>query len=267
MQREPHPQLDSEPLGEDGAAESFVTRLGTVVGGGVLAAAASSLPAELRMGDGGSIVRAIEQWLALAAVLTPLAVLAVAVLRRGRAGLRILVGERADLFAATALWWAVIELGILCIFGAVLRAKTHHHGLAGVTFAILALLSGLVVGLLAIRGVRMLMRMPPGGHRVALIVAAAAAFVVVGLIGIRTSRAVGLHTAAAMVDSLALIVSAAIASTRAMARWRPLAVGGVPVAAFILLLGFACVRAEPDLKELLAEGAPVQAWLLGLLGP
>lgn len=269
MQREPHlpPTLGNEPLEEDDAPASLVMRFGTVVGGGVLAAAASSLPAELRMGDGGSIVRAIEQWLALAALLTPLAVLVVAVFRRGRAGLRILAGNRADLFVATALWWAVIELGVLSVFGSVLRAKTHHHGLAGVTFAILALVSGLVVALLAIRGTRMLMKMPPGAHRSALIVAAAATFIVVALIGIRTSRAVGLHTAAALVDSLALIVSASIASTRAMARWRPLAVAGVPGAMAILLLGVACVHAEPDLKDLLAEGAPVQAWLLSFLGP
>ena len=102
MQREPHPpsghdpRLDprhdprqgagQEPLEEDAEASTWVTRLGTVVGGGVLAAAASSLPAELRIGDGGSIIRAIEQWLALAALLTPLAILLVAVLRRGRGG-------------------------------------------------------------------------------------------------------------------------------------------------------------------------------------
>lgn len=266
MQREPHPPtFGNEALEEDEAAAPFVTRFGTVVGGGVLAAVASSLPAELRMGDGGSILRAVEQWLALAAILTPLSIVVVAVFRRGRTGLRMLVGDRAPLFAAAALWWAVLELGVLSMFGAALRARTHHHGLAGVTFALVALVSGIVVALLAVRGVRMLVKLPPGGHRVALMVAAAAAFMVVALVGVRTSRAAGLHTAGALVDGVALLVSAAIASSRAMARWRPLAVGGVPIAAAILLLGFACVRAEPDLKELLAEGAPLQAWILGLL--
>src|SRR5689334_8344819 len=101
MQHEPHPPtFGNEPLEEGLATESLVTRFGTVVGGAVLASAASSLPAELRIGDNGSILRAIEQWLVLAAVLTPLAVIVVAVFRRARAGLRILAGERADLFAA-----------------------------------------------------------------------------------------------------------------------------------------------------------------------
>jgi hypothetical protein len=270
MQREPHPsgssRLGLEPLEDDEAAASFPTRLGTVVGGGVLAAIASSLPAELRIGDGGSVLRAFEQWLALAALLTPLSILVVAVLRRGRTGLLMLAGERAPLFAAAALWWAVLEVGVLSVFGAVLRAKTHHHGLAGVTFATLALISGTVVALLAVRGVRMLSRMPMQGHRIALAIVAVTSFLVLVLVGVRTARAEGLHTAAALVDMLALIVSGAIASSRAMARWRPLAVGGMPIAAAILLLGYATVRAEPDLSGLLAEGAPVQAWLLSLLG-
>lgn len=276
MQRQPHPpSFGNDPRSDprrdptqepaDGSNDSatLVMRLGTVVGGGVLAAMVSSLPAVLRIGDGGAL-RAIEQWLALAALLTPVAIVVVAVLRRGRVGLSILVGARGPLFAAAALWWAVLELGVLSIFGSVLRAKTHHHGLAGVTFAILALVSGLVIALLASRGVRMLLRMPPGGHRVALIVAASSAFIVVSLIGIRTSRATGLHTAAAVVDSLALVVAAAIASTRAMSRWRPLAVGGVPVAVGILLLGIVCITAEPELKAILSEGAPLQAWVLGI---
>ena len=267
MQREPHPPtLGHEPLEEDEAAASSVTRLGTVVGGGVLAAIAASLPAELRIGDGGSVVRAFEQWLALAALLTPLAILLVGVFRRGRAGLLLLAGERAPLFVSAALWWAVVELGVLSVFGAVLRAKTHHHGLAGVTFAMLALLSGILVALLALRGGRMLRRLPAQGHRVALIIVAATSLLVILLVGVRTARAEGLHTAASLVDMLALIVSAGMASTRAVARWRPLAVGGVPIAAAILLLGYATVRAEPDLSGLLAAGAPVQAWLLGLLG-
>ena len=177
MQREPHPPtFGNQPLAEDGAAASFVARLGTVFGAGVIAAAVSSLPAVLRTGDGGSAVRALEQWVALTAILTPLAVVVVAVLRRGRTGLQILAGDRSPLLVAAALWWAVLELGALSVFGAVLRAKTHHHGLAGVTFAILALVTGVVVALLAARGVRMLLKMPASGHRVALMVAAAATF-------------------------------------------------------------------------------------------
>lgn len=267
MEREPqHPTFGNEALAEDEPAASLVLRVGAVVGGGVLAAAVSSLPAALRIGGAGSVVRALQHWLALAALLTPVAVIVVAVLHRGRTGLRLLAGERAPVFAAGALWWAVLELGVLSIFGAVLRAKTHHHGLAGVTFAIVALVSGLVVAMLAVRGVRLLLRLPPGGHRAALVVAAVAAFVVVGLIGIRMSRAEGMHTAGALVDTLVLVGSAALASSRHASKWRPLAIAGVPVAALLLLLGIALMRVEPGLRQLVADGAPLQAWLLGLFG-
>ncbi len=265
MQREPHPPtLGHEPLEEHDAATSPVTRFGTVVGGGVLAALAATIPAELRIGDGGSVARAFEQWLALAAVLTPLAIFAVAVLRRGRVGLRLLAGERAPLYAAAAVWWSVLELAFLSVVGAVLRAKTHHHGLAGVTFALVALVSGTLIALLALRGAQMLSKMPPASQRIAQGVVSFTAFLSIVLIGIRTSRADGLHTAAALVDGVALVAAAAIASTPLISRWRPLSVGGVPAAAVILVLGYAAVHGEPELRTLLADGAPLQAFLLGL---
>lgn len=273
MQREGQPPARTlgrntpDAPGENEAPVHFVTRLGTVVGGGVLAAIASSIPAELRIGDGGSVVRAFEQWLALAALATPLAILMVAVLRRAREGLQLVAGERGPLYAAAALWWAVLELGVLSVFGAVLRAKTHHHGLAGVTFAMLALASGLAVGLLALKGIRMMVRLPASQHVAALGIVAVTSFVVITLVGLRTSRAEGLHTAAALVDVLALLVASVIASTKQVSRWRPLALGGLPLAVAILLLGLATVKSEPDLNAVLGEGAPVQAFLLSLLGP
>ena len=103
--------------------------------------------------------------------------------------------------------------------------------------------------------------------RTALVTVAATSFIVLVLVGIRTSRAEGMHAGAALVDLLALGVGSTLASGRATARWRPLAVGGIPLTVVILLLGYATVRSEPDLAGLLAAGAPVQSWLLGLLGP
>lgn len=265
MQREPHPPtLGNEPLEEDeDRLASPVIRFGTVVGGGAASAIVSSLPAVLRMGD-GSIVRALEQWLALSALLTPLAILVVAVFRRARMGMRILAGQQAELFAAAALWWAVIELGLLAVAGAVLRAKTHHHGLAGVTFAIFALVSGLVIALLAVRGVRLMARYPSAGHRLALMIVAGCCFFAIILVGFRTARAEGLHTAAALVDALALAVAGAIASTRVLSRLRMLAMVGVPLAAAVLLLGIAMVRSEPDLGTMLADAAPLHGFVLGI---
>jgi hypothetical protein len=267
MLREPPPPgLDAEPTENDEDAASLVTRFGTVVGAGVLAAIIASVPATLRIGDGGAAMRAMEVWGSLAALASPVAILAVGVLRRARAGVRLAVGAHGGLLAGAVLWWCVLELGVLGVFGAVLRAKTHHHGLAGVTFALFALASGLVMGLLAWRGAHALGRAEEGVQRVSLGVAALAAFLAIVLVGVRMARAPELATAAALVDGLALVVAAFFASAQGLARVKALAVAGVPVAAIVLVLGLSTVRAEPALQKDVVRVAPLHAWMLGTVG-
>ncbi len=265
MLREPTP-LETEPTEHPEDAASLVTRFGTVVGAGVLAAIVASVPATLRIGDGGLASRAMEVWGSLAALACPLAILAVGVLRRARAGVRVAVGEHAALLAAAVLWWCVLELGVLGAFGAVLRAKTHHHGLAGVTFAVFALVSGLGMALLAARGARALGRADASIQRIALVVAGFAAFIAIVLVGVRTARAPELGTAAALVDALALAVASLVASSHALARVKALAFAGVPVTAVVVVLGLSTVRAHPQLEADIVKNAPVHAWLLGTVG-
>ncbi len=263
MQTKRPPTLEPELEQDD--SQAIVTRFGTVVGGGVCAALAASLPAVMRIGDGGSIGRAFELWMALAATLTPLAIAAVAVLRRARVGVRILAGPHLTVLAAALMWWAALEAGVLAVFGAMLRAKTHHHGLAGVTFAVFALVSGLFVALLAARGAKMLLRSPELTQRIAVTVTAMAGFAILMLAGVKTARAEGLHTAAAQVDCLALVVASAIASAPAFAKARPFAIAGVPVAVLVLLVGLTTLHGDSTLEKTLAESAPLHAWLLELV--
>jgi hypothetical protein len=185
--------------------------------------------------------------------------------RRGREGLRLLAGERAIVLAAGVLWGCVLEAAFLSIFGALLRAKTHHHGLAGVTFAIAALVSGIVVALLSVRGARMLAGLAPPAQRFGLTLAAGAAFLIVMLVAVRTSRAEGLHTAAGLVDVLALAVASVIASGRFFANVRPLAIAGLPVTVIVLLVGLALVRTDVELQARIIENAPLQGWLVEAL--
>lgn len=267
MLREPPPPgLDAEPTENDEDAASLVTRFGTAVGAGVLAAIIASVPATLRIGDGGAAIRAMEVWASLAALASPAAILAVSVLRRARAGVRIAVGPHGGLLAGAVLWWCVLQLGVLGVFGAVLRAKTHHHGLAGVTFAFFALASGLVTALLAWRGARALGRADEAVQRVSLGVAASAAFVAIVLVGVRMARAPELGTAAALVDGLALVVASFFASAQGLARVKALAVAGVPVAAIVLVLGLSTLRAEPALQRDVLRVAPLHAWMMGTVG-
>lgn len=261
------PELDIEPSEHEEDASSLVTRFGTVVGAGVLAAIVASVPATLRIGDGGLAMRAMEVWGSLAALLCPVAIALVGVLRRARIGVRIAVGPHAALLAGAVLWWCVLELGVLAAFGAVLRAKTHHHGLAGVTFALFALVSGVAMALLALRGARALERADERVQKASLAVAAFAAFLAIVLVGVRTARAPELGTSAALVDGLALVVASLVASSQALARVKALAAAGVPVAAIVLILGLSTVRGRPALQADVVRHAPVHAWLLGTLGP
>ncbi|MCL2777170.1 MAG: hypothetical protein FWD73_04135 [Polyangiaceae bacterium] len=248
------PTLDREPFEGNGTPGSRVTRFGTVVGGGVLAALVASIPAELRIGGGS-----IATWLALSSVITPIGIGVVFVFRRARVGLRHVTGNSSSLFAFGVLSWAVIELVLLSIFGSLLRAKTHHHGLAGVAFAAFVVVSGLVVALLARRGIERLGRAGPAAQRLALAVSSAAAFVLLVLVALRMVRATGLVTAAALVDVLALLLASTITSSRLLARVRPFAIAGVPLAAGVLLLG---LRAEPLIREAIMKHAPLHAWVI-----
>ncbi|HVJ94323.1 MAG TPA: hypothetical protein VM580_31260, partial [Labilithrix sp.] len=207
----PMERLAHEPEPESDGT-SFVVRLGLVIASGVASAAASSLPAVLRVGAGATASRALEQWVVLSAVALPLAVAAVAVVQRARVGIRLLVGERTSLLATAILWWCVIELGLLSLFGAVLRKTTHHQALAGVTFAVFAVTTGVIVALFARRTALMLARGGDSLQKLALAIAGGCAFVSLVLVGVRASRAEGMLTAPALIDCLAFAVAATIAS-------------------------------------------------------
>lgn len=255
---EPEPDRDGAP---------FVVRAGTVVAGGALAAIVSSLPGAFRMGGEGSLLRALEQWAILAAVATPMAALAVAIVRQARIGMRLLVGERIELFFTAALWWAVLELGLLSIVGAVLRKTTHQQALAGVAFAAVAIVSGLFLALFARRTTMMLARGGGTFPKIGLALAGGAAVLTLVLVGLRTSRAEGMHTAAAMVDGITFAFVSLAASARAVARVRPLVMVGVPLSLVVMTIGVVLLRFDPNLAAFLRESAPLHAWGIELVGP
>ncbi len=251
---------------QESDGSSVVMRIGHIVGAGVVAALASSFPASLRMGEEGSAGRALVQWVVVSALATPLAVGLVAVLRRARVGLRLLMGERVQLLAIGVLWWSVIELGILSLFGALLRKTTHHHALAGVTFAVFAIVTGLVVGIFARKATLVLARGGSSLQRSGLIIASSAAFLVVMLVGVRTSKAEGLHTASALIDGLALAITSTIASSKMLSRHRALAIVGVPIAVLVVMVGLTMLRFDPKLHASLGEVAPLHTLVLSLFG-
>jgi hypothetical protein len=254
-----------EPLPGAGTETPFAMRIGLTAGKGVAAALVSSVPAAFRVGDEATLGRAFEEWLVLAAIATPIAIAAIFIVKRARIGLHVLFGERAPLLVIGLLWWCVVELGLLSVFGAVLRKTTHQHALAGVTFAFFALVTGPIIAVFAKRATSRVAREGTSAQKLALLVAGAAAFLLVMLVGIRTSRSEGLHTAAALVDVMSLSVTSAIASSKLFDRHRALAIGGAPATILLLMVGLTTLRFDPKLRESLPETAPFHAAIIDSL--
>jgi hypothetical protein len=242
---------------------SAMTRIGSAVGGGVLAAVVASLPATMRL-DGGSMFRAGTGWMALAAVATPITVLFVGVLRRARTGAHVAFGDRIEVVASAVLAWTTLQILFTGFFASLLRKHTHHHGLAGVTFAIGALFCGVFLALLVRRVMTKLATLSVATHRIALVLTALMTFLVIIVAGVRTAPAEDLSTAAGLVDALALAIACGIASSRLLARQRPLAIAGVPTAALVLVIGLASLQGNAPLRDALTKSAPIHGMLLSV---
>ena len=106
--------------------------------------------------------------------------------------------------------------------------------------------------------------MPPAAHRIALVITALMTFLVIIVAGVRTAPAEDLSTAAGLVDALALAIACGIASSRLLARQRPLAIAGVPTAALVLVIGLASLHGNAPLREALAKSAPIHGMLLSV---
>jgi hypothetical protein len=259
---------------------SLVLRFGTAVGLAAAAAMAAALPAALRVGAGLGAGLGAELgqdatgrvWTGLAAASLVPMVVAVVVLRGAREGLRAFGGPGAELRAYGVGLWASSLLVALALVGSVLRATTHQHALAGVTFAFGAV--GVAVGL-ALGCVRVvaILRDAPSRLRHALALALAmVVFAALGWIGIRFLHAASQEPASApaagmVVDVLAFALAALFAARRSLAARRAVAVVGPPVAVAIAALGFSALRDAP-LRAAIDDRAPAFASVVDtLLGP
>ena len=142
------------PLPEDAPPEvPLLVRIGSLAGTGTLAALLGAVPAATRVGPvAGGILSA---WIALgaSAILPLIAVVAFA--QAAREGAKSVAGGDAPLVTWAAATWAMTTFLALAAWGALLRATTHHHGLAGVTFALGGLAIAAVLALLVRRMMQM----------------------------------------------------------------------------------------------------------------
>jgi hypothetical protein len=249
---------------------SVVVRVGTAVGLGVVAALAGAVPATLRVASlaaGGP--EAWRVWIALsAAALVPM-VFAVVVLRGAREGVRAFGGPGAGLRAAgVGLWLASLLVGFT-LLGRVLRAHTHQHALAGVTFAFVAFAFAVASAVVCARIVSVAGGAPEFARRGLVIILGTAAVLALGYVGVRFVRAAS-HDAASygaagtVVDVLAFSLAAFFASRRSLIARRFIALIGPPVAVVVLAVGVTTLR-DAAVQDAIGESAPAFAPLVDFL--
>jgi hypothetical protein len=251
-------------------------RFGAIVGAGVLAAAFMSLPASLRVGAAPGSGGALPAWLSLVACAVVPATLGVALLRAAREGLRAFAGPDAMLHLLGAVTWAVCLFGAMTALGAGLRATTHHHGLAGVTFALAALVAAVAIGLVVRRVVVLAQRSSPRARAVLVgltmaALAAVVAAVAIGGVGLTraapagTSGALPPSTGAMFVDLLAFAIATGFLSRAEFARRHLLARLGLPVGGGLFTLGVLLLVRSSPLADAIVERAPAFAPLVAVV--
>jgi choline-sulfatase len=111
-----------------------------IVPGALLAAPAAALavalPGALRLAGGH--VGFLEAWLGAAGLMCPLLAVAVVTSRGARRALGTMEVQVLPLVVGVALW-VILAVPATAVLGAMLKANTHHRGLAGATFATFAL--------------------------------------------------------------------------------------------------------------------------------
>jgi hypothetical protein len=238
---------------------SAVLRMSAAVGAGALAALACVLPGALRVAL-GSDVGVGRGLVALAACALVPMIASIVVLRGAREGLRAFSGQEAGLRAVgVGLWLATLLIG-LSVFGSLLRATTHHHALAGVTYAFGALFFAVGDALVIGRVVAIARAFPPRGRRVLLFALVVAVGIVLFAVGVRFVRAAAVDPASfaaagTVVDVLSFVLAAMLAA-RLRARWRkPLIVVGLPVAVVVASYGVVVLR-DPEVHDAVVDRAP-----------
>jgi hypothetical protein len=251
---------------------SLVLRFGALIGLAGAAAVVCTLPGMMRVSAvlGGS-APVVRSWAALiAAALGPMAATIVA-LRGAAQGLRAF-GESAERLRMFGLGlWLASLFATLALVGSVLRATTHHHALAGVTYACCALVLAVAWGLVCARLVAILRAASQRLRRAAVAVLGSAMGIAMAYLGVRFVSIVSRDPSstgagATVVDIIAFAMTAAVASRSWPAAQRPFAIVGPPIAVFLAALGFTTLR-DPPVRQALGEQAPVFApaadWISG----
>ena len=262
------PTLSSRPPPPSDANAPHVSRVlrfGSLVGVALLAAFVASAPAALRTWD------TTGAWLALAALDFVPIFFAVLVFRHARIGLRVFAGPDAPERALSVAVWLVLAVLFFSLLGAVLRATTHHHPLAGVTFAIVACAGALLVVPTSRRIVEIALGWLRRGARTRLALAFAILGTIVGLVVLRLLHALPSESALSpaaseiVVDAFAFALVAFLASNPAISPQKVLALVGPPAAVVLLATSLLRLESSSALASAILDRDPVFSPLVQLV--
>ncbi|WP_437572075.1 sulfatase [Sorangium sp. So ce542] len=254
---------------------AWTTRLGEACVLGLGVASLSAVPTALRTARAGASF--LDGLLVGTAVLLPLVTLAIILSRAAGRGFRGIVGAGGERLAVlrVALWIGV-ALPVLAALAALLKATTHHRGLAGATFGVLGLAGVAAAALLTQRLVALGDRLAARGVKPWILAVAGAAIGALPLVAAfaplaafagSTAGDAGAAVRAAIVDgAIALVATALVSSVDLSAAvGRVAGLAGVPLAALVLMTATARVESFPALGQAVRAGGGLAATLFGAL--
>jgi hypothetical protein len=182
-------------------------------------------------------------WISLAAVEMAPIMIAITIFRRTRGGFRSFAGARAPEVSLVAAVWLLACVLVLSLLGAVLRATTHNHQLAGATYAIVATTICVTLIPACARLVEIALAWLQHGDKTRLFFALILAGTCVALVALRLVHALS-----------AFALAAIVASHPQLGARRSLALVGPPASVALFALGMHHISA---LLPALADHAPI----------
>lgn len=252
--------LTSQP--PPGERVPLVVRLGSALGVSAAASLVCAVPASVRLsGALGDEANAFLVWVSLAGAAIGPMTAAVLALRGARDGLRPFGGQGAWLRAYGAALWTAAMLVALSLFGSVLRATTHHHALAGVTFAFGALAIAVGAAAVCARIVAIARRASPSARHAIVGATGVLALAALAWLAMRFFRAASHDEASSVaasgvIDSLAFAFCALFASRRAFASKRAVAIAGPALALAVALFGGITLATSSAIRDAAEQKAP-----------
>jgi hypothetical protein len=221
---------------------SRVVRAGALMGAGALASLAASVPAALRVGAAPEARLGVAgTWMALAAASLVPSILALLLFRAARRGVGSFGGEGAATRALAFLVWLFASVDALLVFGALLRKTTHHHALAGATFAVMGLFVVVLIGAITRRALAVALTWSEATAHGILGLAAFG----LGVLPVLAALKVGAPASGVLVDALAYVLAVGFLSRMSFAGDRLLGVAGPPLAVVVLAIGLSSLRHTP----------------------